>query len=528
MAVTNTTDFSGTGPGVERKIYDLSGGFTVDELKSTHATYQKYEDEWNFLQCAYDGARALIEYGALLRHERESNNNFTRRISEAYGFSYSRSIVDLFNFYLFKENVKRALGKLADDQQWLDFQEDCNLEGDDFNDFLLEAGRASSIQGHLGILVDKPTTKLENKEQELAKGVYPYLSMYKPLAILDWEYDRDIYGRPVLIYLKLKDDEDNLYRIWTPEMWQIWAESEVESSSSTVTGNQKAKLINEGVNPLGEIPWIWLYNGKTSERGYGYSDIGDIARIDASIIRNLSQGEEIINYAAFPMMRKPWEESKGGKHPDDVGVTAVLGFDPERPDTKPDWLDSSVLEPITAIFDKVIEKKIAEIYRSANIGGLQQTEVSTDAKSGTALKSEFQLLNGKLVKKGKSLERVEIDIIWYWLRWQKNEEWWEDVNIERSDTYEVENLAQDLDNIMTSTYIVTSKEFKRRIMKKVVRLILANEPDDEIAIIDEDIDEEIDNPVEFEDGYSPEEIDEGYFEEEEVDEEGNVVPFPKK
>ena len=458
-------------------------------------------------------------------------------MDEAYGFSYSRSIVDLFNFYLFKESVKRSLGTLAENKLWLLFVEDSNLDGDSLDDFLLEAGKTSSIQGHLGILVDKPNVKLENKKQEKEKGVYPYLSMYKPLAILDWQYSRDEYNRPELTYLKLYDDEDDLYRIWTKEKWQIWGIPDPYSTSSSpaVTKNMKADMIDEGDNGLGEIPWIWLYNGKTSERGFGYSDISDISRIDASIIRNLSQGEEIVNYAAFPMMRKPWKP-KGVKEADEVGVTAILGFDPERPESKPDWLEARVLEPIQAIFDKIIEKKIAEIYRSANIGGMASTEIQTAPKSGTALKSEFQLLNGKLVKKGKSLEKVENQIIYYWLRWQREEKKFEEVNIERAETYEIENLAQDLENLLTSTVIVQSKEFNRRVQKKVVRLVLPGEPDDVISEIDDDIDDTIDNPEDdFDDGYSPDELPEtipgkplDQLEQLEEEKDQNVIQLAKK
>lgn len=508
--MANTTvDYSGTGPGTPPKVVDLSMGFTVDDLRRTHYIYKMYEDEWGFLQAAYDGAMELIAYGALFRHERESNENYKRRVDEAYGFSYSRSVVDLVNFYLFKEAVKRNLGKLADDDFWNKFTDDCNLDGDSLDEFLLEAGKASSVQGHIGVLVDKPNISLPTKQEEKDNNVYPYLSMYKPLAILDWSYDRDEYGRPVLIYLKLKDDEDDLYRVWTLNMWQIWAEPDPDASEGSVLGSSKAELIAEGVNPLGVIPWVWIYNGKTNKRGFGYSDITDISRIDGSIIRNLSQGEEIINYAAFPMLTRPWKlKGKQAMEEDEVGPTAVIGFDPEHPESKPSWLEAKVLEPISALFDKVIDRKIQEIYRSANIGGLQQTETSTSPKSGTALKSEFQLLNGKLVKKGKALERGEREIVWYWLLWQVMSDLFEEINIERAETYEVENLAEDLENILTSTVIVQSKEFFRRIQKKVARLMLPNADDDDIAEVDKDIDDTLDAELIYDENYTDQSISE--------------------
>ena len=486
-------DFSGVGPGTDPSTTKLP--WTVDDLRSTHITYDKYQDEWTFLQAAYDGARALVAYGAILRHERESNNNFDRRTDEAYGFSYSTSVIDLFNFYLFKESAKRQLDKLADDESWGMFDDDCNLRKDSFDDFLLAAGKASSIQGHCGILVDKPRVNLGTKGSEKAKGVYPYISLYKPLAILDWEYGRDDYNRPRLTYLKVKDDEDNLYRLWYLDRWEVWEEPDTDEGGGVVTGTSPARKLDEGTHSLGEIPFVWLYNVKTTERGYGRSDIVDIARIDASIMRNLSQGEEIINYGAFPMMRKPWKPT-GQTTPDEVGMTAVLGFDPEFPESKPDWLEAKVLEPINAIFTIVITKKVEEIYRSANIGGMAGTEIQTAPKSGTALRSEFQLLNGKLVAKGKALEKAEKEIIRLWLKWQKQDSLYDKIVIERADTYEIDNLTQDLENILTSTLIVQNDEFKRRIQKKVIRLMFTGEPDEVIQEMEDAVDEDIDNPVE--------------------------------
>lgn len=487
-------------------VYDIA--LTTSALQETHEVYQEYKDEWTFLQAAYNGAKDLIAYGAIIRHERESKVNYDRRIDEAYGFSYSRSIVELFNFYLFKENVKRDLGNLADDELWALFVKDCNLEADEFDEFLLNAGKSASIQGQCGILVDKPNVTTDTKADDIDKEIYPYVSLYKSLAILDWKYERDEFNKPTLTYLKLRDDDD-LYRIWYPDRWEVWEEPDLESGESTTTytrtspsspeakfmgkkrtGKGQANLINSGENPLGEIPWIWLYNVKTGERGVGHPDISDIARIDASIMRNLSEIEEVITFGAFPMMRKPQVESGHSLlGSDEVGMAAILEFDPDNPSSKPDWLEAAVSEPIDAIL-KVIAKKIEEIYRTSNAGGMASMEISTQAKSGTALKAEFQLLNAKLVAKGILLEKAEMEIIRFWLAWHNQKEWFVDVTIERADTYEVENLAQNLENILTSKSIVTSSEtFKKKIEKKTVRLMLPGEADEVFAEIDKEIDE---------------------------------------
>lgn len=471
---------------------------TIENLKETNPLYLENKPEWKFLMAAYEGCKELVKLGYLRRNERESNSNYDRRKDEAYGFEYSRSIVDLFNFYLFKKPVKRDLEPLENDNSWKMFFNDCNLYGDPFDDFLTEVGRYASVFGFMGILVDKPSKAVDTKAEEIEAGIYPYISLYYPTAILDWAFSRDENNRPFLSYLKLLDD-DGQYRVWYPEKWETW---EVPKSEMTdpITGDKKlvddpkkeAKKVGEGINKLGFIPFVWVNNIKGKERPIGRSDIHGVARLDLSIIRNLSQGEEVIDYGAFPMMRKPEEESSpggtSGRGEDEVGVTAVLTFPPDNPEAKPDWLEAKVLEPINAIL-KWIERKVAEIYRAVNAGGMASMEISNSPKSGTALKAEFQLLNATLVRKATNLEKAERQIIKIWLEWENKKEVYKDISIERSRTYDVEDLATDLENTLTAQIIVKSPKFNAALQKQVVRQMLPAAEEKDLVEMDNEIDE---------------------------------------
>lgn len=478
---------------------------TVADLKETHELHADNKKEWRFLMASYEGTRSLVDQGYLKQNERESDDNYERRCDEASGFDYTKSIVDLFNYYLFKKRVKRHLGKLEKDPQWLMFSEDCNLYGDGFDDFLTEQGRYSSIEGHVGIMVDKPNAQYANIGEEIEEKVYPYLAAYLPTAILDWEYERDKNNRPYLSYLKLMDD-DGKYRLWWPGKWEIWEipVDEVLSDKTTklvsvqISQKTKAKKIDEGEYHLDKIPFIWLINIKSKKRPIGMSDVHEVARLDVSILRNISQGEEVISYSAFPMMRKPMKEAPpdgGISIPDDdeVSPQAILEFDPDKPESKPDWLKAESKESIDAILEW-IKTKAEEIYRTVNAGGMASTEISTTAKSGVALKSEFQLLNSALVRKAKNLEKAERDIIKFYLAWQNQQEYFDDISIERERTYDVEDLANDLENVLTASIIVKSKKFNDRMQKNVVRKMLPAAEEEELNEIDQEIDDYIEMP----------------------------------
>jgi hypothetical protein len=267
---------------------------------------------------------------------------------------------------------------------------------------------------------------------------------------------------------------------------------EIDDKTGTLSEDAEAKLIKKGPNRLGTIPFVWLYNLKATKRPLGISDINEVGRIDISILRNLSGGEEIITYAAFPMMVKPMQEAKpDGLNPpageDEVGVTAVLEFDPQHPESKPSWLSAVVSEPITAILEW-ITRKVSEIYRSTNVGGMAAMEVSSVAKSGVALQAEFQLLNSNLVRKAVNLEKAEKSVIHYWLLWQLSESLFKKVNIERSRTYDVEQLATDLENALTSKTLIKSEKFIKAIQKSLARAMLPTFTDAEMKEVDDEID----------------------------------------
>ena len=492
----------------------MAAPLTITELQRTHEYYDAYKIFWDFMLASYEGLRALIAGNhVLFRHERESQANFDRRIAEAYSFGYSQSIVDIFNFYLFKNPAKRDMGPLADDKQWEMFVQDCDLYGMAFDHWMLETQRYAGILGHVGLLVDKTGTTFGNVQAEIDAKVYPYVARYFPQNILDWEYKRDDNGRPYLAMVKLLDD-DGVYRVWTTEEWATYEIPEdAKGSAPTVKDTkgktrggggtqdeaQKVEAKDEGLNPFindatgkGEIPFVWLYNVKSRLRGIGVSDIKDIAYIDGSVTRNLSEGEEVIKYGAFPMLRKPMKEkgpAPSDKDPkDEVGQQAVLEFDPDNPDAKPDWLEAKVQEPIDAILVWLV-RKVEEIYRSSNAGGMAATEIQTQAKSGTAMKAEFQLLNSKLVSKGANGEKAEKQTLRYWLMWQKREDELEKISLEWPRSYDIENLAQDLENALTAKTIVMSATFKAAVQKQVARQYMPLADPKLLTDIDKEIDE---------------------------------------
>ena len=148
----------------------------IEELNKKHPSYKSQIDDWNLYQTAYKGGRNFIEY-AITQHPRETSSNAALRRQEAIVFNYAASIINLFSFYLTEKDAMRNIGALANDTQWQMFRKDCDLFNTDFNVFINNAQKVSSIYGSVGVLVDKANVKAENKATEIENNIYPYCNL---------------------------------------------------------------------------------------------------------------------------------------------------------------------------------------------------------------------------------------------------------------------------------------------------------------------------------------------------------------
>jgi len=453
---------------------------TKDELLKKHEEYKDYDVDWELYETAYVGGRKFIDY-AITRHPRETQANYLLRREEAIVFNYATSIIDLLSFYLTEKDAMRDMGSLSTDAQWQMFRKDCDLKNTDFNVFMNNAQKVSSIYGSAGVLIDKASVTVENKADEIAAGIYPYCNLYTLPNIFDWTVERNpITNRPTLTYLKLQDGY-NKFLIWRIGSWERW---EIITEESGKQGDPI--LVSSGENPLGEIPFFWFINIKSPINNFfGISDLTEIARITASIIRDISSLQEIIKFAGFPMMRKPMQDPNNPSN-DVAGVRSILEFDPEKPDSKSDWLESAVLEPIKGGLE-FIGTKIDQIYETAHMAGVHALEKSSEARSGVALRYQFSQLSSILTEKTRNMVESEYSILRLWLMWQNQSEIFKNVEVRRSKQFSIDDLAQDIHNLLRVQETSVSKTLIREIQKTLQRISLPETSD----IVREQIDKEI-------------------------------------
>jgi len=459
------------------------------ELEKKHPIHVANETSWNFYRMAYDGGRPFIEE-ALVQHPLESWKNWQTRIKEGICFNYSAAIIDLFNFYLTERPPVRHMAGVETDTQWKMFEKDADLSGTDLDTFLNNSQKISSVYGSCGVLVNKAAAA-KTKASEIEKGIYPYCSLYTLSNIYDWRWEKNkVSNRPELTYLKLREADSDTYTIWTKDLWEVWRLMSKEEMHRTKEWKAGATIVGRGENPLNEIPFVWLPNIKNIYTPYiGISDIREISYITASIVRNLSHGEEVIKFAGFPMLRTPMLKEGDAPPNENVGVRAVQEFPPDNPQAKPDWMEAAIAEPIEAVL-RWIDRKTDETYRIAHLSGVHgQRKSNNEVASGLALRYEFQQLNSVLIQKNANLLESEQNIIRFWLKWQGDVEKYDEVDITRSPHFSIDDLSMSLDSIIKTIAEVPSRTFVEKAQKHMTKMVLPDLTDEDYEKIEKEIQE---------------------------------------
>jgi len=424
--------------------------FSVKELKKTGDLYDRFISDWLKAGLAYNSGQPFIN-SVLFQYPAESDENYKRRLQEAFTFGYSKAIVHTYNFFLTEKSaILEVDDEILERQDWTSFQKNCDLWGNPMETWIEDKQKLTSVYGVIGVLVDQSTGEFGEDEAR------PYLSAYTPNNILDWAYDRDmITGHPELTYLKLLENE-RTYIIWTKTSWAKYKLNE---------GLSEIENLISGENRLNKIPFVWFKNISRETIPYlGESDITDVSKIDGAIIRAFSMGNESLKFAGFPMLSIPMETDNysGAETEEEVIVSeqSVFEHDPEAgTSAKASWIKTEILEPIQAILD-FTDRVTEEMFRCLHLSALHNNRDKAQSKSGVNLRYAFQVLNTVLLKKSKNLVKAEEEIYELFGLWQEIDDIDKKIQISRITDFSIDEMSAEIENMISSIETVASEHFQ--------------------------------------------------------------------
>ena len=262
-----------------------------DKIIQVHKDYEESVNKWEFYIRSYNGGFDYAAGQYLHRYNLELDNEYAKRLSNTALDNHCKNIVQIYSSFLFRVKPSRDFGNLDGDPMLELFLKDADLDGNSFNNVIAQAQNYASIYGHCFLMLDKPNFTTQTMAQELDAEVRPYLSIVTPENVFDWHYQRQVNGRYILDYLKIREEVDSeggtYFRIWyTDKIETIYVKSDYDDP----------KMIDSVPNRLGKIPSVTLFNSKSHKRGIGMSDLTDIADLQKSIYNEYSEIEQTIHH----------------------------------------------------------------------------------------------------------------------------------------------------------------------------------------------------------------------------------------
>jgi hypothetical protein len=422
----------------------------IAEIMSTNQMYLDNRNQWKYLLESYLGGADYRQGQHLTRYQLETANEYLARLQSTPLENHCKSVVSVYNSFLFREDPDRDFGSISNAVELDSFLKDADLDGRSLNSFMKDVATWSSVFGHCWIIMAKPSVGAVTRADELAAGVRPYVSLVTPLTVMDWSWHRQPNGYYALDYLKYVEEitgDVQVIKEWTPETITTW---EVDINK---------RLINMEVvedNELGRIPAVIAYGNRSMVRGLGISDISDIADAQRFIYNNTSEVEQSIRLDSHPSLVKTPETIAGS------GAGSMIHM-PENLDSglRPYLLEYSGAS-VASIY-QAIKHTIDSIDKMANTGAVRATE-SRDM-SGVAIETEFQLLNAKLSEKADNLELAEEQMWKLWAEYM-GYEW--DGEIDYPGSFNIRDTETEIRQLQMAKSTATDPVVLRKIDEHIL------------------------------------------------------------
>jgi len=443
-------------------------------LTQKHRLWHANIANWEFYIRSYLGGNDYKNGYYLHRYILETPEEYDQRVRHTPLDNHCKNVVQIYTSFLFRVPPTRDYGTLDGDPQLESFIADADLDGRSFDTIMREVQMNASIYGNCWVIVDKPQTNFKTRAEELQQDIRPYISIYTPENVVNWNYRRAPSGRFYLDMLVLVEDinEDRaIIKVFTEETISTYEVEDYEKEYA----EGDVKLLEEIQNPLGKIPAVNVYNLRGAKRPIGISDLADVAFLQQSIYNDYSEKEQLIRLANHPSLVKT----------PNVEASAGAGSIIEIPEDMQADLKPYIIQPSGQNLDgimKCIQNKVDAIDRITHMGSVRAT--GQQIASGIALQTEFQLLNARLSEKADYLENAEEHIWGLFAKWQ-DRDW--DGSVDYPDTFDIRDWANDLQYLqMAKSSGIKSETFNKELDKQIAEAVI--DDNETIKRINDEID----------------------------------------
>jgi hypothetical protein len=444
----------------------------------TNKIYKENIEDWKLFHAAYTGGRKWREMKLLYQYASETLVQLDKRIQHTPIENHCEGVISTYSGFIWRDPPKRNFGKLNNNVFLNALLKDADREGTTLNEFMKQVLIWGSVFGVIWVMVDKPAvatqTKAQTKADEIRMNIRPYLRLYTPLDVTDWEFTPTEGGEYELTYFECQEEYNS--REGEVKIVRQWTKQSIVTIKTIAGKNTENTTVD---NSLGRIPVTPHYNKKSMVRGISTSDLQDIAGMQISIYNDLSELAQMIRGSNHKTLVK----NRG----DDAttGAGAVIIMDPDTLPGKVPYLLSADATALAGLLN-TIDKKTEMINRMAHL-----TPVRTYRKqtiSAIAMETEFQILNTLLSDKAAQLQQTEYMVFNIFCAWEGIDSTRSEYEVIYPTRFELRDKKADLEFIESARKIavlINSVTLQREMNKQFARVALTD--DDLIEKVDKEL-----------------------------------------
>ena len=369
----------------------------VEERLGVYSRRRK-TNYWKFIRNAVDGTGGFANGTYLNPYELEIENSitdqkFVDRADMADYDNFARDIADAPWNEITK--AKDLISRDTENPLLQAFWRDATLTNSSVLSFLEYPFFQARLYGTGWIFMDRPLGPIISREQDLDPATRPYVYSVPTQNVVDWRFD--LSGNLAALVVvepegEYKSGARCTLRVWTRGVWARWVPE---------PDMQGYRLNDYGVNTLGEIPAIMLFNAYPGpKRAIGYSEMCDVARLSQSVYNIGSEQREIERKLAT-FLALPVKNAKEYADGVVIGKNNVMLVDGDA--GMPAWISPTMEGHVR--LDSSRNAKIASAYKMANLYGLF-TDVSFT--SGRHAEIEIAKTEKRLARHATTLEHAEM------------------------------------------------------------------------------------------------------------------------
>ena len=177
-------------------------------LTNKHPLWHANIQNWEFYIRSYLGGNDYRNGYYLHRYILETPEEYDQRIRHTPVDNHCKNVVQIYTSFLWRVPPTRDYGTLDGDPALESFVNDADLDGRSFNTVMREVQMNASIYGNCWVIIDKPQSNTRTRAEELDQDIRPYMSIYTPENIVNWNYKRAASGRFYFCLLYTSDAAD--------------------------------------------------------------------------------------------------------------------------------------------------------------------------------------------------------------------------------------------------------------------------------------------------------------------------------